>query len=488
MPLIFVPVILRILGSENYGLVAFFSMLISLVGLLDAGIGSTFIKLVSTNRFNELKFKQVLAIFSKVCVFFLFVSLSVIAAFYFQANYIAEKWLNTTIEYDTVIACMKLIGMILGGMYLKSFLSSFINGMERQELNAIWGVFYTSFFYIGSYFALKYVSNNLVTFFQTILLVTLFDLLITILIMLYLSIKNIKYLEKNTKSGYEYENDEKLSFLNIIKFSLQLSGLSTIWVIASQIDKIVLSKYVQLSDYAHYQIAAQLAATITIFTIPLTQYLLPRLSVLFHDGRFDDFINIFSKSLLAYVIIVSPIIPFFFIFGDQLITLWVGSAELAVHINIYAQWLVGGAFFVGLINFVFICLYAQDKLKQHFYAYATYSAVAIPLSVLVAKFYGASYSALFVFSHSLLFWIAWGGFYFFRNIPGLIIPFIIIIVATLGISLIVFNGWYQLMSLLMLPLIYVIVAPVINLLISMVIFYSFRMKFKKTLRRIKFQS
>ncbi|AHJ77524.1 oligosaccharide flippase family protein [Kosakonia sacchari] len=76
MPLIFVPVILRILGSENYGLVAFFSMLISLVGLLDAGIGSTFIKLVSTNRFNELKFKQVLAIFSKVCVFFLFVSLS----------------------------------------------------------------------------------------------------------------------------------------------------------------------------------------------------------------------------------------------------------------------------------------------------------------------------------------------------------------------------------------------------------------------------
>lgn len=486
MPLIFVPVILRMMGSENYGLVAFFTMLISLLGLLDAGIGSTFIKIVSTNRFSKLRFQQVLALFSKVTVCFLIIALLLISFFYVRADYIAESWLNTTIDHVTVISCMKLIGMILGIMYLKSFLSSFINGMERQELNAIWGVCYTTLFYAGSYLALKYVDNNLVIFFQSILIITLFDLLVVILMLLFIVARNLQQLKMGSVSLYDQESNEKLSLLNILKFSLQLSGLSMIWVIASQIDKIILSKYIQLNDYAHYQIAAQLAATITIFTIPLTQYLLPRLSVLYNEGKVHGFVDIFTKSFFGYVIIVSPIMPFFFIFGDQLITLWVSDAKLALQINIYARWLVSGAFFVGLMNFVFICVYAQNKLKQHFYAYASYSAIAIPLSILVAKYYGALHSSVFVFAHSLAFWTIWGGAYFYRNMSGIIMPFIKIILSTVAISTIVFKGLEYSLSLLVFSNIWVLIVPIINLILTAALFYLLRKSFKKELEKICF--
>jgi len=52
-PLLLVPLIIGMLGTERYGIVSFFTMLIMLMGLLDAGISGTFIKLIATNK-NQL--------------------------------------------------------------------------------------------------------------------------------------------------------------------------------------------------------------------------------------------------------------------------------------------------------------------------------------------------------------------------------------------------------------------------------------------------
>jgi O-antigen/teichoic acid export membrane protein len=47
-PLLLVPLIIGLLGTERYGIVSFFTMLITLMGLLDAGISGTFVKLIAT--------------------------------------------------------------------------------------------------------------------------------------------------------------------------------------------------------------------------------------------------------------------------------------------------------------------------------------------------------------------------------------------------------------------------------------------------------
>ncbi|WP_140919904.1 lipopolysaccharide biosynthesis protein [Limnobaculum xujianqingii] len=472
IPLIFVPYTIGILGAENYGLVSFFTMLIGLIGILDAGIGSAFIKIVSTNRFNQYSFQKVISLFLKVFFIFLIIACIIIVSFYFSSDYIVIGWLKTSINYPEAIYCIKLIGIILSIMYLKSFVSSFINGMERQDILALWGIIYTTLFYCGSYLAIKNVSNDLYTFFKIILFVSILDFSIISFIWILLVFFNIKLTKKKINETTQFDKiADEFSLLKIAKFSLQLSGLSIIWIIATQIDKVVLSKYLILEEYANYQIAAQLATTISIFTVPLTQFLLPRLSVLYKDKNEKEFLRIYNISLFVFVALLSPIIPYFFLFGDDIISLWIRSDLLGANINGYAKWLIAAALIAGIMNFVFIILYAQGKLKNHFYAYIIYSSLTIPLSVLIAKYYGAVISAKFVFIHSLLFMIFWGGYCVHKLMNKFINFFALIFGGVFILSTSIFYIFSNTKYITSVPILDLFIPPLINFFITLLIYF-----------------
>ncbi|CAI8737587.1 lipopolysaccharide biosynthesis protein [Kosakonia quasisacchari] len=483
-PLFLVPLIIGLLGTERYGIVSFFTMLITLMGLLDAGISGTFIKLVATNKNNLVTFIKVIKLFIKVLCGFVIVAGFVSFAFNYFSLYIVTDWLQTTLSREETVYCIKLTGIILALLYLRSYLQSFINGMERQDLIAIWNMFYTTAFYGGSYLILSFYSNTLFAFFNTLLFLSIIDIIATLSCVAYVVIKQHRQL-----IGCDEEKDKNstdiISFINIVKFSLQLSGLSMIWVIATQVDKIALSTYTDLTLYTHYQIGSQLSAVVLALTAPLSQFLLPRLSALVKENNYNKFIELFSISSVGYVVILGPLVPYMCVYGNDLISLWLKNKDLGFAVNLYAKWLVSAAFFAGIMNFVFILLYSKGQLKYHFYAYASYSAITIPLTIIIAKLYGPEWLCIFYFIHTILFMILWGGFCLGKEMIGYISLLFPLASVVLILSFLVFFIIQKLQIFISYRIIYVIFPPVVNVIIISTFLYFLRMPLMAAVRSIK---
>ncbi|MFM5541680.1 lipopolysaccharide biosynthesis protein [Aeromonas veronii] len=477
LPLAFTPLILNTLGAERYGMIAFFYMLVGLLGLLDAGISGSFLKLVATNRDVTINYRKVTVLFVKVLLLFIFISGGVILFFIISDNFIATSWLKTSIEKHEAIYSIKAIGFILAALYIKSYLSSFLNGMEKQEWVNIWSVFYSSLFYFGTFYAIREIESTLYVFFNVMLTLAMLDVLAIFGLAIYAYISHINKLKIESNRRYELDekNGNELKFKNVLRFSLQLSGLSLIWVVATQIDKFVLSAYISLEEYAKYQIAVQVCAVIAIFSSPLTQLLLPRLSALYADNKLNEYAKLYCSVMLIFIIFFAPIMPYFFIFGDDLIALWMGDCILAKSINAYAKWLVSAAYIAATMNFIFILLYTLGQLKKHFYAYAIYSCFTIPLSIFFAKNYGAVGSAKFVFWHTFIFMLLWGGMQIKSKLPCFIVLCSIVYISTILLSTLFFEFSFRIADGYDLHWsLELFIPPIINLLLYTFLLYIFK--------------
>lgn len=484
LPLFFVPLIIHELGVEQYGMVSFFSMLMGWVGLLDAGISGTFIKLVATNKNNSQRFEMVCKLFLQVSLLFFFIALILVWLVYFNSGYISTQWLNTNINVDISKSCVRMMGVILAILYLKTYLASFLNGMEKQHFVAGWFVISSSILYGLSYWVVKNMDDKLLLYFYTLVIISIGDLIVIILMLLYFIYENKLNISKCTISNIVNEKEFKLS--SIFKFSLQLSGLSIIWVVATQIDKLVLSTYSALSSYAHYQIATQLGAILAVFSTPLSQFLLPRLSALYKENRNSEFTLMFITFFVLFVVVLGPIVPYFFFFGENLISLWMHNQEFGLKINEYAEWIVSASFISASMNFLFIFLYAQGKLKEHFYAYAAYSMLSIPLSIIVAKYYGASMSSKFVFFHSLIFMFIWGGWCVKAYMKNFNMLFLASVIPVFLISTVCFFSLSKLAFIygLKFSFFWALFFPIINLLFLSLVFYFFREQLNNVFKKV----
>ncbi|EMO2483112.1 MULTISPECIES: lipopolysaccharide biosynthesis protein [Citrobacter] len=486
-PLMLVPLIIGLLGTERYGIVSFFTMLITLMGLLDAGISGTFVKLIATNKYQLASYTKVVKLFLKVFLGFVFIACTVAFIFNYSSIYIVNDWLKTSLSNDETVFCIKIIGIILALLYLRSYLQSFINGMERQDLIAIWGMVYTTCFYGGGYVVLAFYSNSLSAFFKVLLTLSIIDVIVTAYCVYYVIHKHSKQLGEGC-SGNNSAESEDIAFSKVIKFSLQLSGLSMIWVVASQVDKIALSTYTTLTNYTQYQIGSQLSAVVLTLVIPLSQILLPRLSALIKEKKESQFVAIFTYSSIAYVVILGPLVPYMFIFGSDLIALWLKNDVLGNTVNQYAKWLVSATFFAGIMNFVFILLYSTGKLKYHFYAYAGYSALTIPLTILIAKYLGPQWSSVFYFTHTVLFLIIWGFYCLTKEMVSylkIIAPVTLIIIS---FSTIIFETIEHFSMFGNYKYLYIFGAPIVNLVIISMLMLSTRFFILPAIKKISLRN
>lgn len=492
LPLFFVPLTISLLGVEQYGLVTFLAMLIGLLGILDLGISGTFIRQVSISKDNLTLFDSILKVFIRAVILFLGVSFFIFIFFYALSNIIYSHWLNTRVDEQVSIFVIKAMGLILACTYFKSYISSFMQGLEKQVPLAIWNIVYSVLFYAGSYYFVLYFCGNesndriLTLYFISLSVIMFIDVSVLSLMLLFYIVSNRRTL-RNTRDVIECAESETASLRDLIKFAIHLSGLSFIWMVATQVDKVVLSTYARLDAYAHYQIAAQLAMTITMLAVPVSQYLMPRLSSLYKKDNNVLFIKEVSYFIFIFSLFVVPISPYFYIYGERLISVWMGNKLLGEEINAYAFWLVSATLTSVIMNFLFIVLYAMNKIKMHFYAYASYSVLTIPCSIFVAKYYGAAGSAKFLFLHSLIFMLVWGPIGFSRFIRGLVVPLFYFLVYLIFFSYVNFRYMSELIF-SSYELIDILLPPLLNIFFITLPLFLFRFKVRDILSRISLKS
>jgi O-antigen/teichoic acid export membrane protein len=173
----------------------------------------------------------------------------------------------------------------------------------------------------------------------------------------------------------------------LIKQAGGLWSISVLWVLVSQLDKLVLSFSVPLDAYGIFSLALVGANLMLTMFIPMNQVLMPRFVKLFNTSDSSSFAGMVLTTIQFYVCFFSVVASCLYVFGEELLFLWTRNAQLSADASSFLGYLAIGNFIHGVTNIAFIATYASGDLAAYAKRYRNHVAVVIPISIYSAITY-----------------------------------------------------------------------------------------------------
>lgn len=398
--ILLVPLYVRYMGVEAYGLVGFYTMLQAWFMLLDMGLTPTLGR--EAARFNggaidALSLRQLVRAFEGIFVAVGAVgALALIAA----AGLVADDWLEVQqLDLLDVRRAITLMAVITALRWLAGLYRGAISGLECIVwLNGFNVVIATLRFVFVVPF-LAYVGATPTYFFA-------YQLAIAVIEVLLLAAKTYRVLPPVQVEGFIRWNWGPLR--GVSRFALSAAFTSAIWVLVTQTDKLVLSGLIPLADYAIFTLAVLVASGILLLSSPVTGAILPRLTRLSAQGHEAGVIRLYRDATQLVAVIVVPVVLVLAFFPQQVLSAWTGQPELAEKaapvLTLYA---VGNGI-LALAAFPYYLQVARGNLNLHLIGNLIFVLIYMPLLLLAVTrlgMIGAGYAWILANLLPFLVWL-----------------------------------------------------------------------------------
>jgi O-antigen/teichoic acid export membrane protein len=409
--ILLVPLYVKYIGIEAYGVVGFYAMLQGWFILLDMGLTPTMAR--EAARFNggetdALSLRRLLRSLEGI---FFGVALLGTLAMVGGANFIASSWLKvqelSLVEVQNAVVLMAImVGLRwVGGLYRGA-----INGFEQMVwLNGFNIIIATlRFALIIPYLA--YVSATLTDFFAYQLVVAMIEAGILIL-KTYRLLPRVKASEKIPWTWKPLRE--------VLNFSLTIAFTSAVWVMVTQTDKLLLSGLISLTDYSSFTMAVLAASGIMVISGPVSGALLPRMTKLNAEGKETDLIQLYRSATQMVAIFVIPAAFIMGFFSEQVLWAWTGDVDFAHKASPVLTLYAIGNGVLALAAFPYYLQFAKGDLKLHLIGNALFVIIFIPLLILAVRhngMVGAGYAWLIA---NLIPFIVWLPLVHKRFVKGL---------------------------------------------------------------------
>ena len=377
IPLIYTPIMLRILGQAEYGLYGIAQSIMGYIGLLNFGIGGTIVRYLSKYRAEGDREQEArvaglfIKIYSVVC------GLILIAGMIFAANVELYSRSLRSQEVETLRILVVLMTLNTAVFLPFSVFNSIVLAYERYVFSKLVGMISTVAAPVLNIVLLYcgYGSVGLVMA-STVLNVVTYGLY-------------TGYVLRRLRVRPSFQKTEPGLLREIIKFSSFVFLASIVDTLYWTTDKLIIGWAKGTEDTAVYNIGSTFNAYVTGLSSAISGLLVPKLTEMaVKDVPKEEFSRIFIKVGRLQFIIVSFIVSAFVAFGRQFIALWAGPEyNLAYYVALLTMIPVT----VPLIQNTGInILYALNK---HQFRSTVYACIAV-LNVV--------FTFLFVESHGII--------------------------------------------------------------------------------------
>lgn len=372
------PLLIKFLGTEGYGLIGLYFVIQMLLQVVDGGLTGTITKLTAqlnlSNSTNVAGFNKSYQYFqgflNKAVLLLLFIS-----AIVYQteaASSLIESSLSGSIIDISVllmIACVAIRFLSLPDRGL-------LQGLERQKTLALTNFTIVTLRYPMAVAMLALLDADVVHFFS-------FQLLVVVVEVGILKYFSLGYLKSGDILGCPkaLDNGTSLDLKWLIKQAGSLWIISVLWVLVSQIDKLILSFFVPLEAYGIFSLALVSANLMLTMFVPINQVLMPRFVKLYERSESDVFASMVFRTIQLYVCFFSVVASALYIFSEELLFLWTRSSELSAGASVFLGYLAIGNFIHGITNIIFITAYASGDLEEYAKRYMIHVSVILPISV-----------------------------------------------------------------------------------------------------------
>jgi O-antigen/teichoic acid export membrane protein len=375
----FVPIYVKQIGIESYGLISFYSTLVGTLSLLDLGLSTAISRQISIDRTVRNDLKSTYNLIFSVEVIYWFIALVLGAIIVSCSNLIATHWVNAeTLTVVTVQKAVILMGIVFVFQFPMSIYNGVMIGFEMQIQNAIFNAVFSVVKAVGVIFFLMFVESTVEMYFIWQIAITI---IFTMILRVY--IWRPAFLAK-IKTRFSLVEIKK-----IWRFALGMTGVSLITFFITQLDKIVVSKMLTLEYVGYYSLAFLIASAINQIISPIQPILFPKLTGLISLNDNASIVHLYHRTSRWVSIIIFPIGSVLFIFSHEILMFWTGNPQLTINTSSMLKVCALGSVFNCMMWVPYLFMLAKGNTRFTFYQNLIVVIIMLPLLYFLIRTYGA---------------------------------------------------------------------------------------------------
>lgn len=409
--IVMLPLYIKYMGPEAFGLVGFFAMLQVWFNLLDMGLTPTMARETARFRGGSLEpllYRQLVRALEGL---FLGGALLGGGALFIASDYISNSWLNVdALPANELKIAVQMMALIVALRWMCGLYRGAISGSEKLVWLGVFNALIASLRFVAVLPILIFVEATPISFFSFQLGVAVLELTG----LAYYSYQIFPVVGKNSSIVWSWA-----PLKPILKFSLSIAFTSSVWILITQTDKLVLSTILPLAEYGYFTLAVLVASGVMVVSAPVSAVIMPRMAKLEAEGAHSQLILVYRQSTQLVSIIAGSASIVLMFYAEPLLIAWTGNKVLAEHsapvLTLYA---IGNGI-LSVSAFPYYLQYAKGNLRLHLIGNAVFVIILIPLVIWAARQYGSIGAGYVWLGMNLLVFLVWLPFIHRKFVPGL---------------------------------------------------------------------
>lgn len=377
--LISYPYYLKLLGSESFGLISFYTVLQSVFLLIDCGLSSAYAQQTAKYFEESVKRQDLLDLtvtLEKVLFFVGVMSALVVIEF---STEISTNWLNnSTLQLEEKIRSIELMGLIIGLQIPFMLYQAGLSGIQAHlKLNLLLVVI-AILRNFGGVLLIVFVSKGVETYFVWQVFVGLVQLL---------SARYFIFNAMFNVSGMKGVFDVRL-IKKILGFSAGFFATSVVGYLLTETDKILVSKMLSLEVFGYYTLACVLANFPQMIATPINSTFYPKLAQLVSRNDDESILSLYRLSCSLISAIVFPVGLTIAVYSSEIMFLWTGDAKATEVASSLLSILVIGNILSAIMLIPYSLQLAHSWTRLGFLKNLVTLIIAIPTIIVLVQIYG----------------------------------------------------------------------------------------------------
>ena len=312
MSFAFIPLYIRHLGIEAYGLVGVFAVMQSWLLLLDVGLSPTLSREMARFQAGAHTSQSIRDLMFSVELVYAIMAVLIAAGSLLAAPALARHWIHAETLSPRVVECAFMVmGAVIAVRWLSGLYKSAITGLQRQVwLNSCTAAFST-LRGLGVVVVLAYLSNTIVAFFA-------YQGILAVLEAVALGVQ-VRRILPASPSPPQFRWP---ALVQVWHFAAGMAVITLLSILLTQLDKLLLSKMLPLKQFGYYALASTVASAIVIALTPINNAIYPRLVELVAQGETAALADSYHKFSQALTLAVVPAAFILALFSRTILLLW----------------------------------------------------------------------------------------------------------------------------------------------------------------------
>ena len=379
MGLVFVPLYIKFMGVESFGLVGIFAMFQVMAGLLDIGLSGTLNREMARLSVLPGKEQEIRNLVRSLEFIYWGIALVIGITVIVISPFIAHHWVRVEqLSSSTIEQAVLIMGFALMLQWPISFYSSGLMGIQRQLMLNVINVGTSTLRSVGAVAVLWLISPTIQAFLLwQIFLSAIHTFLLALFFWLSLpKAENRAVFQKQLLHG-------------IWRFAAGMGGTTILGIILTQMDKLILSKMLTLEMFGYYVLASVIAMSPLRLSGPVFFSIYPRFNQLVSLNEQEGLKQLYHKGCQFMAVLILPVSIVAALYSYEIILLWTQNPVTAERSYLLVSILICGTALNAIMHLPHALQWSFGWTRLSFFRDLVAVGLFVPLIIYMTANYGA---------------------------------------------------------------------------------------------------